>query len=236
MLSATFIAGCKDRDDPDATGTVQLRIVPTFNGNDFSLGQTYAGRDGRAYRLTFLRYYLSNLFLTKADNTTELLADVALIDEGSTDTRTVSAQIKVGEYTGISYGLGLDADRNGMDPATFEAEHPQADVSMYWTWATKYIFLKYEGETDASGTGGSSNQTYFFHVGGDQYYTPVSETQTITVVEDETVTINIALDYDRFLNGINDYIDVSVDNATHTMDNMPLANRVIANWADMANE
>lgn len=228
LLTTVFASGCGNKEDP--MGTIQLKIVPTFNGNDFALGQTYTGRDQRSYRLTFMRYYLSNINLVKGDNTTLPLSEAMLVNEEDAASKSFSIEVPAGDYTGFTYGLGLDAGKNAIDPATYEASSPLATGnSMYWNWATKYIFFKYEAEASST-TGGSLDNYAFFHIGGDDFYAPMQKNQTIKVTDENTTTLELRIDYDRIVNGVSDYVDVTTDNATHTGDNMSLATRVYDNW------
>jgi hypothetical protein len=228
FLGTLFLTGCKDKEDP--TGTIELKIQTTFNGNDFAFGQTYVGRDQRSYRINFMRFYLSNINLVKGDNTTVPLFKAILVNEEDPSSVTYTLEVPAGDYTGFTYGLGLDPATNAIDPATYEAASPLATgYSMYWSWATKYIFFKYEGEASTD-PGGSLNNYYFYHIGGDDFYVPMQKNGAITVSKDETSTIALNLDYDLIINAANDYIDVTQDVGTHTGDNMTLATRVYDNW------
>lgn len=228
LFGSVFMTGCGEKEDP--IGTIQFKVVTTFNGNDFVLGDTYTGRDQRSYRMTFMRYYLSNINLIKGDNSTIPLSEAMLVNEEDAGSKTFSLEVLVGDYTGFTYGLGLDAATNAIDPATYEADSPLATGnSMYWSWATKYIFFKYEA--DASSTsGGAMDNAPFFHIGGDDFYVPMQKNMAISVTEENTTTLELRIDYDRIINGVSDYVDVTVDNATHTGDNMSLATRIYDNW------
>jgi hypothetical protein len=228
LLGSILMTGCGEKEDP--IGTIQLNVVTTFNGNDFVMGQTYTGRDQRSYRTGFMRFYLSNINLIKGDNSTISLSEAMLVNEEDATSKSFTIEVPAGDYTGFTYGLGLDAATNAIDPATYEANSPLATGnSMYWSWATKYIFFKYEVEASTT-QGGSLDNFAFFHIGGDDFYVPMQKNQAIAVSEENTTTLELRIDYDRIINGVSDYVDVATDNATHTGDNMTLANRIYDNW------
>ena len=65
-----------------------------------------------------------------------------------------------GEYTGISFIIGVDSLHNcsgaqagALDPVN----------AMFWTWNTGYIFLKLEGKSPASKSPGN---IFEYHIGG----------------------------------------------------------------------
>jgi hypothetical protein len=69
-------------------------------------------------------------------------------------------KIPFGEYTGISFLIGVDAPRNTSGAQTGDLD-PAKD--MFWTWSTGYIMAKLEGTSSSVPT---SDQKYRLHIGG----------------------------------------------------------------------
>jgi hypothetical protein len=95
---------------------------------------------------------------------------------------------------------------------------------MFWAWNTGYIFTRFEGKTDLNG--GTDFETPFaMHVGGNQFFGLLESTEPFTVEQCSSVAFRLGGELLDGLNGPEDSIDLAVDAVTHTMDNMPLAQR-----------
>jgi hypothetical protein len=171
-------SGCKpDKEDPKPTpvetGTFEFKLVPTVNGADLKLDQVYRNLDNQRFTVNFLKTYVSNLRLLKADGSEVLVKDVALLDlaqTGKTDHGagmyfTVSAP--VGDYVGIKYLIGIPDSLNFNDPTPYANTHPlSVTQEMHWSWNTGYIFVRMEGTVDSAGTEtGPLSRGYFYHLG-----------------------------------------------------------------------
>ena len=90
--------------------------------------------------------------------------------------------------------------------------------------------MKIEGKYDSTVAqlGGTSiNQSFFFHVGTDKLKQVIDFTdQPFSVVSGADKELHIEMDFLKILNSVN----LRTENATHTMDNMPLATKVSNNW------
>ncbi len=63
-----------------------------------------------------------------------------------------------GEYTGLTFTVGVDSTRNVSGAQTGALDPTQG---MFWSWNTGYIFMKLEGYSPQSEKGGLT-----FHIGG----------------------------------------------------------------------
>ncbi|MBK8845379.1 MAG: hypothetical protein IPO27_02025 [Bacteroidetes bacterium] len=122
----------------------------------------YTNPNGDIYTINRLKYYLSNFELTTSSGSKVKLPDTYfLIDDGKESSKKlVINKIPVGDYTQMSYLIGVDSARN-----TTGAQTGALDPSnnMFWSWSTGYIFFKLEGTSPQASINGNN---IAFHVGG----------------------------------------------------------------------
>ena len=166
------------------------------------------------------------MYAVKADGSTVLIEDVDLVNFNNG--AVFSQTLPNGDYTGIRFGIGVPADLNtGQDPAQYPSSHPlsvEASESMFWTWNSGYIFSKFEGKLALDNDPNNMIDPYAFHIGTDNFYLDIELAHSFTV-SGNTQTVDVVFDASSFLTGADDTIDLATDNITHTMGNMPLANR-----------
>ena len=184
---------------------------------------------GNDHQVTKLKMYLSNLRLECDCGSQESLSDVVLVDPEN-DVMSFSFDVPAKKYTGLSMSLGLPEDLNAQDPATFDASSPlSVQQNMYWTWASRYRFLIYEGRVDSTQSN-NFNHLLVYHTGTDALYRELPTLPVdITVTEYGQQVIDVSFDVQNVLYNPNDPIDIFLDDATHTMDNMDLARRITEN-------
>lgn len=109
---------------------------------------------------TLLNYYVSNIKLQKADGSSYVQPEsyhLVRLSSGSMADLVLS-DIPVGDYTGITFTIGVDSARNvsGVQEGALSPSN-----GMFWSWNTGYIFIKAEGRSPQASSG---NFTY--HIGG----------------------------------------------------------------------
>lgn len=173
LASFWFIVSCKKESTPpefSATdkGSIEIEFDNVAGGEDLALNTgVYTNAAGESYSITKFNYYISNIIL-KNENGTDYVVpqddSYFLIQEENEATHVAELEnIPAGNYTGISFTVGVDSakcaapveERTGvLDPAAGGAD-------MYWSWNSGYIFLKMEGTSAASATG-----DFMYHIGG----------------------------------------------------------------------
>lgn len=218
-------SSCEEPDVDPLPGRVVLSSSFTFGGEPVALGATAEDQLGHNLRLEGFRCYFGQVAALTADGEVEL-ADVELFNTG--DSAWWSWELPAGQYTGLRLGMGVPSHLNAdIDPSIYSIDHPlgvSQSGGMFWAWNTGYIFTKFEGKTDLSG--GTNFETPFaMHVGGDQFFGLLESTEPFTVEQCSSVAFRLGGELLDGLNGPDDSIDLAVDAVTHTMDNMPLAQR-----------
>ncbi|RYZ98545.1 MAG: hypothetical protein EOP47_19105 [Sphingobacteriaceae bacterium] len=166
LFTSAFISCKKDNKpepDPIGTGKVKIEFENKVGDEELELDdQTYTNAHGDNFTVSTFKYYVSNIKLLKADGSgfavpeSYLLIDAA---DASSSLHTLEG-IPAGDYTGISYTIGVDSARNFAGAQT-GALDPIND--MFWTWDSGYIFVKFEGNSPQST---AVDDKLTFHIGG----------------------------------------------------------------------
>ncbi|NEL40733.1 MAG: hypothetical protein G3W69_23480, partial [Xanthomonas perforans] len=122
-LASLLLAGCK-KDAPAAakdesaaatTGEFTLHMANMVGTAPLALDvTTYQAPNGDNYQVNAFRYYISNVVLRKADNSTYAVPNTYfLVDQKDADTQDlVMKEIPVGDYTGVTFTFGVDSTRS----------------------------------------------------------------------------------------------------------------------------
>ncbi|MBO2007436.1 MbnP family protein [Hymenobacter negativus] len=171
LLTGLLFSSCKkDSAEPPAAtvGTLTIDMENVVGSAPLVLDRsTYTSPAGEPFTVSCFNYYLSNFKLQRADGSEYAVPEsYFLIRERPTGPNPdngkhfVLDSIPAGNYTGISFLIGVDEDRN-MTGAQTGALSP--DNYMFWTWSQGYIFLQMEGNSSRSGEPGTHMLAY--HVG-----------------------------------------------------------------------
>lgn len=162
---------CSDDEGSDGAGTLTLHFDNVVGDADLKLNTDntpYTNSKGEVYKLTKVRYYVSNITAKREDGTIytdEVKSDGSagyyLIDEADVESQDVILQnVPQGSYTEVMFTIGVDASQvdqgaqtGALDPAN----------ELFWSWNSGYIFMQVEGISPASTQAGNVLQ---YHVGG----------------------------------------------------------------------
>lgn len=226
-ISLLVFSGCNQNEDAEP-GELTLRVSFLAGTSPLGMNEPFAF-NGTDHQVSLVKMYLSNLALQCDCGRIDKLADVVLVDSDQ-DQYEFTFDVEPGNYTGLKMSLGLPAELNEKDPSTFEANDPMsAQQNMYWTWASKYRFMIYEGKADSTQQG-NYNHLLVYHTGLDTLFRDMGTFPiSLAVTDGSKHTLDITFDLLNVLYNPNDPIDIFVDDATHTMDNLDLARRITDN-------
>jgi hypothetical protein len=189
LVPAVIISSCK-KDNLEYNSNVKANLSVEFDNvagsTDLQLNTaTYTNAAGESFKVTKLKYYVSNFKLTNVDGTVYTVPQkdaYFLIDESDATTHSPVLSIPEGEYKSISFVVGVDSLRNTMDVSqrTGVLDVSGVATDMYWSWNSGYIFFKMDGTSPSiTGMGG----VFQYHVGGfGGYSTPtINNLKTITL-------------------------------------------------------
>lgn len=153
-------------NDPVPTGRVKVEFDNIVGNKNLVLkGVTYTNASGEDFTVTSLKYYISNIKFSKSDGSIFTIPkdeSYFLIKEDTKASQMISLpQVPYGEYTGIEFVVGVDSlksvspleERKGvLDPGNGEG--------MYWVWNSGYIFMHFEGTSQAA-----ESEKFNYHIG-----------------------------------------------------------------------
>ena len=215
---------------PETTGTLKLHLHQHFGAPELDTLAVYTMPNGQRVKLNQVRYYLSNFKLKNAQNEEVSIEDSYLLVNPANMDYT-AGKIPAGTYKSITFYLGVDSATNsgGMMPTDRPAGHPLAiqNPSMFWTWASGYIFMRLEGLADTIGTV-APDHALVYHIGTNALRRSVTITfaNDLVVTAGQNSTLHVKTDFKPLFEAL----DFKTESLTMTMGNMPLALK-IANLA-----
>lgn len=218
-----------------SSATVQLHLNHLFDNDPFYLDSTYQDEFGNDIQFTRATFYLGNPIYKDASGWT--------IDSSKFYT-LISPEKTVNEFNTLNSGnvndvdllIGVDPITNHMDPAIYNSSNALSyqSPSMHWQMGTdpqswSYLFIVLEGRVDIDGNGNiEPGESFVFHVGNDGLTSEVlGLTINSNISSGEIIPIDLNINWAGFLKNV----DLSIDNFTHTMDNLPLATTIANNSA-----
>jgi hypothetical protein len=197
---------------------LNLKIDSKWNNAPFEVQQVYNDTYGNRVRVDNFQSYISMITLIKNDGSEVLLKDFHL--QNFSDATTLSMEVPVGIYTGIKFGIGVPPMYNlHQDPAQYPNSHPLSvagSQGMFWTWNTGYIFSKFEGKADTSGTEGAELlHNFSFHTGDAECFSEfISNAENIELKEGNTTSVTINFNVDEILGSGFAGIDISEESGS----------------------
>lgn len=229
-LSSNYDPDAKEDDGSCeyANATFTLNVTHMVGSQPYNTATTYTTDDGRQYRFTIARFYLSHPSLhTASGHGHEHLQEHSQIIAGTSNYSM--GEILAGSYGELEFKIGVDSAYNHSDPTTYATGHALAASSStfdHWSWNSGYVFLRIEGLADTTaGMTGAVDGPFELHIGGDSFLREIGFEKDISIASAQAYALGITIDWEKVLTG------VDLRNAvTHTMDNMPLANTVMTNF------
>jgi len=206
IVVSLFLGACKPKENPKTSLVIDLKHL--FGSQDLTIGNKYTNASGEELTITKFNYFISNIKLKKTDGSEYVVPQdksYFLIKLSDKTTQQFSlADVPLGEYTGISFVLGVDSLRNTLEPSkrTGALDVGGAAEDMYWAWNTGYIFLKLEGTSPVAAT---QNNQFFYHIGGYGGY------NTPTINNLRTVSIPFGFPSLKALEGRSSLVHLKVD-------------------------
>ncbi|NBB18584.1 hypothetical protein GVN20_04370 [Runella sp. CRIBMP] len=171
-----LIQSCNSNPDPTELNSLTLTFDHRVGDKTLTLGTgTYQNTLGEDFSVTTFNYFISNISLKNADGSTFVYpqdSSYFLVRETFPASKKITLKrIPAGDYTAITFTIGVDSLRNTMDLSRRKGVLDPGDAShegdgMYWSWNSGYIFLKIEGNSSKITPDPAGNQKFRYHIGG----------------------------------------------------------------------
>ena len=195
--------------------------------------KTYTNQAGNTFNVTLYKYYISNVKITKMDNSVWSESNsYHLVDHSDNASALITIpNVPFGNYKAIEFTIGVDSARNNSGAQTGALDPSNG---MFWSWNNGYIMSKFEGTSPQSAAAGNNLK---FHIGGFsganksmRTASPSFNNDTAKVTSSFSPTLHMSSNLLKWFEAPNT-IDFSVVNTIH----MPGANaiKVADNYADM---
>jgi hypothetical protein len=206
-----------------------------LNGVPFEFGKTTVNDLGIPFNLDEAQFYMSNITLQQG------VSQYMFTDDSCTDNHFlfveadkstfVVGEFPAGNYTGISFTLGVDTVINKTvtpaDPCL--AEHPLQNTEMHWG-ALGYLHLRAQGGVDTSAVpDGIIDVPLFVHAGLNPLVRTVTIPYTFTGANKDHITLALDVEWVDLFKGI----DLRADSQSQTVEDLPLATAVMDNAQQM---
>lgn len=216
-------------NDP-GQATLRINVVSEWDGQPYQNHVEYRAPGNYRFAGEMVRLYLGDIRLVSSAGE-QAIDPVRLLDLGNGDMH-MDFSVPDGEWLGLRSGIGLPDALNHSDPADYPGNHPLSEnTGMYWTWASGYKFVLFDGRYDPdTGSTGPLIPGFSVHTGKDTCYTEVDLFPTVpfTTVKGSVTALTLKVDVHGFLQSGPDTIHVTTENSAHG-DNYPLALKLTRN-------
>lgn len=235
LVAVLLFTSCDD-DQPtgDDNALLTLNFTSTYGDEPLMmLSRSYDYEDDMKLEVQVFQFYVTDITLLNGDQETPIM-DVDLINFGDVYSNEdalagksiADIEIPEGNYTGISFGFGVDPVLNQTANSDYNAGHPLFDN--YWGPQTGYIFYKFEANGDLDGNGEFEEQLSI-HIGGNKNYNELSFEKPLSVVNGSKETLSFNIDLEKILISENgEYLDFNEVKIHHNADS-PTANLLSGN-------
>lgn len=233
ILTIAFFGCKKDEENPTCTqepGKVDLSFTHLVGTESFAFNTDYTDDFGNKYQFFRADWYLRVSGFVDQDSNPQIVSDSYYLKIDPSVTT-----VNYGEYSpmtlyNLQWAVGVDSVTNHMDPNIHELGSALGNQSpsMHWGWSSGYIFCALDGRVDINGNGNyDPGELFSMHIGMDTTYREGPNLYVNkAIAAGETSVISLDVDYSEFFDGIN----LAIDNSTHTMDNMHLAQNLANNF------
>ena len=171
VLLLVVISCKKDTKDPEpepepaqvaTTNSIKILFEHNVDTIPLVLNQSYRNPMLDTFKVSGRKYYISNIVITKNDNSTYVEPNsYHLIDVSNLSTTSITIpDLPFTSYKALSFTLGVDSARNCSGAQDGDLAQSKG---MFWTWSSGYIMFKLEGSSPVSG---ASNKSLTYHIGG----------------------------------------------------------------------
>ena len=230
LIGILSLSSCHKDNPPTpapAMGLVYFHLHTNIDTTEADSGVVCHDATGRHFQLNIAQLYLSNIVLHKPDNTTYTVTGAYVLKIIANEEYLVG-QAPAGNYTSVSFNVGIDAATNAMNPSMMTGcLAPQTPSMWFGSIAQGYMFANVQGVADTTAAqAGPVNCAFSYQLGTSAMLETVNlPSQPFTVVSGQTALVHIICDYGRMLQGI----DFKTQSMATPFSNAGVAAQIAAN-------
>ncbi|WP_439487911.1 MbnP family protein [Algoriphagus sp.] len=233
-VSAILILSSCIKEEPGIdltkTGEFSIEFDSIVGEETFGLEpRQYTNAKGEVFSIRTLQYFISNIKLYTESGEEYVVPQedsYFLVQAQDRSTRFTKVRVPEGDYTRVSFVLGVDSLRNTKPVEerpgvlSFDPSQGHEGGGMYWGWNSGYIFFKLEGTCDLISDDQqgdpTGNKQFKYHIGGFGGYSA----PTINNIKEISLDLNqggIAQVREGLRSNVHLFVDVmNVFNGQHT--------------------
>jgi hypothetical protein len=223
LFAGIFMSGCKDDDKPDP-GRIDQNLAISFEMQldgipvEINTNLTSNSNELKGIRVDRMMAYFADIEIQKEDGTWVPVSDVLYFNLQSSQLKKFDFKAPVGDYKAIRFAVGLNAAQNGSDPLQFETGHPLSSANgMYWSWATKYRFIIFEGRVSQTGPiAGTDNIIFMYHPGHDDFYEVHDYPAVFSLSDTKQKELCLSVSINQIFSGAGGAFNLPAERITHT--------------------
>lgn len=236
FVSLIGIFGCGDDPDDNSSDlrTLDLQFNMVYDGEPVTALTNFD------YYNTKLRFDKFKFFISDFSLDGTVVEEIAFVDmssnfvsvQASMEGTTHSIdEVLAGDYSNISFGLGVSKPLNETDPSMYTVNDPLGHSGEYWPGWESYIFSKVEGFSDFDNDG-NPEKSFLYHNGSDSVYQTVDLVQNISVSASGSSTLHFNIDLKKIFDGDGDPFDINNTDVDHNATSFTVMNRLSSNLAN----
>lgn len=240
LLIFGIIVGCeKEEDEPCVDDGTYLKVTyqAKFGNENLSHDSIYRNYQNFPIKIEKVNFFTTGFTLIEGTDSFKL--DKAFLYRNNLDESVLSHTFTVdtsGDFSNFSFNVGVGEPENTSDPTTYgQSNHLSAyqSADMHWTWNTGYIFLKIEGKYDTIPGSTATPLNFAWHVGMNQFLTPVEKDVPLSIVAGQTNTLNMYFDIEKVFDNGGSTVNVKENPVIHTSPGQEVVvTKIINNFAN----
>lgn len=214
-----FMSSCKPKEPQSpATSSFTLKMKAKYGNQPFALGTANIDSAGRYIVINTLQFYLSNISLIKTDGSKTNIDSLSIFVFSDTASLSVTVNNVTGDFTGISFGCGVDSLHN-TDRTDSVFPNPYSGLwGMYWSMLN-YRFEVMEGKWDtAAYINGGMRNALGYHVGTNVSYRQTQLNKAFSVCCGTNTSLVLYVDVAKIISNptTGEAIDIATQSYTNS--------------------
>jgi len=233
-LAGLYLSSCKKKDTtppPPANGTLGFHLHTDADTNEVAnYDSVYVMTGGRKISVHLAQLYISGIQMVKPDGSTYTVPGSIILKKQQSEVYVI-ASVPSGNYTSVSFNVGLSAATNASTPASADST---LNVPAMWLGSTVqpsgYAFVNFQGKID---TTAAVNATvaqmvaFTYKIGTNANLKTVNmPTQNFTISPNQIQYVHMIIDYNKLFTGIKLSANSNLSIITPADNALPLATQI----------